>query len=607
MEDGSLLLRRVLVSACCLGLAAAGPVAPSPAAGQAGATKTVRVAIKGFENNITPFTVGFGALPATNDIQHLVYDALFWSQAVPDPEPWLAESAESADGGKTWDVKLRDDVTWHDGTPFTSADVAFSFDYYKAQPGASGRYAHHVSDVPAYDRSEIVDDHRLRMLFKQPAPQFRIMPGGDLPIIAKHIYENVDQPAAMTTQLPVGTGPFKLVEIVPDQRYRMEANKDHFKGAPKIDQLELVIVKDPQSAYTALRTGDIDMVERNIPPELVDQLRGTDGIGVAKSTRFDSVQMYFNARKAPWSDPKLRKAISTGIDLDALVDTVLLGHGRPGRDGFIHPDSPWALPEAEAGHDFDRAAAARMLDDAGYTAKDPDGIRKAPDGARLELNVLVSSFEPTDIRAMQLVAEQIAPLGVKLNVEPLDPATLRTRRQAPPGGIPNYDAYVSSLEAHAHVDPDGLYYFFHSPGPKGFGAAISGYTSAEMDRLIEEATGKENDERKEILGEAQKVLARDMPVIVLYYPDGQFAFRETAYDGWVADKGQGIFTKRSFLPGYEEIAVQNAADPEAPAVAGDDDDGGGVPAIPIAVAVVAAIGLFAYLGSRGRRRTAEDE
>lgn len=599
------MLRRVLVSACALGLAAATLVVSSPAQGQGGPTRTVKVAIKGFENNVTPFTVGFGALPATNDIQHLVYDSLFWSQVKDDPEPWLAESAETDDGGTTWDVKLRDDVTWHDGRPFTSADVAFSFDYYRAQPGASGRYAHHVSDVPAYDRSEIVDDHRLRMFFKQPAPQFKIMPGGDLPIIAKHIYDGVPDPATRTTQLPVGTGPFKLVEIVPDQRYRLEAHKEYFKGEPTIDQLELVIVKDPQSAYTALRTGDVDMVERNVPPELVDQLRGTDGIGMAESTRFDSTQMYFNARKAPWSDPKLRKAISTGMDLDALVETVLLGNGRPGRDSFVHPDSPWAV--RQGGHAHDPAAAAKMLDDAGYTATDPDGVRKSPQGARLELNVLVSSFEPTDIRAMQLVSEQIKPLGVKLNVEPLDPATLRTRRQAPPGGIPTYDAYVSGLEAHAHVDPDGLYYFFHSPGPKGFGATISGYTNPELDKLVEEATGKENDERRAILADAQEILAAEVPVQVLYYPDGQFAFREAVHDGWAADKGHGIFTKRSFLPGYEDIAVTKASQTEEAAPASDDDDGSGVPVVPIVIAVVAALVLFGVLGNRGRRRTAEDE
>lgn len=540
-----------------------------PAVGQEG-DQTLRVAIKGFENNITPFTVAFGANPATNDLQHLVYDSLFWSQAKADPEPWLAESAVSSDDDRVWTVTVREGITWHDGEPFTVEDVAFTFDYYKQQAGASGRYAHHVFDVPAYERSEIVDDRTIRLFFSDPAPQFKIMPGADLPIIAEHVFGGVTEPGTMTTDLPVGTGPFRVVDIQPDQRYRLEANKDYFKGEVKVDQLELVIIKDPASAFTALRTGDVDMVERNVPPELVDQLRGEDGIVLAEGTRLESSQLSFNARKPPFDDALVRKGISLGIDLDAVVDTVLLGNGRAGRDTYLHPDSPWAVDDAD--HEFDPEAAAAMLDEAGFATVGSDGVRTGPEGERLELNVLVSSFDPLEIRTTQLIASQLEPLGVKLNVEPLDPATLRQRRQAAPGEIPGFDAYVSNIESHAHVDPDALYYFFHSPGPRGFGGAITGYTNTDYDAIVEEAAVASNDDRRVLLADAQEVLARDIPMQVLWYPDGIWAFREDAYDGWIADPGHGIFTKRSFLPGYEDLAVEGAPSAEG----GDDgtEDGG---------------------------------
>lgn len=357
--------RRLGFLACATGVVAASLISISPAAGPA-EPRTVRVAIKGNENNITPFTVGFGANPATNDIQHLVYDSLFWSQAKAEPEPWLADKAESTDGGKIWTVTLREGVKWQDGQPFTSDDVAFSYDYYKRQEGASGRYAHHVSDVPPFDHSEVVDARTIKLFFTAPAPQFKIMPAADLPIIARHVFENVADPAKATTTLPIGTGPFKLVQIVPDQRYILEANQQYFKGKPRIDRLEMVIIKDPGGAFTALRTGDVDMVERNVPAELVDQLKGTPGIGVAEGTRFESIQLYFNARKEPLNDPKLRKAMSMGINLEDIVKTVLLGRARPGRDTYLHPDSPWA--GKDAGHQFDPAGANKLLDEAGYSA-----------------------------------------------------------------------------------------------------------------------------------------------------------------------------------------------------------------------------------------------
>lgn len=605
--------RRAAVLVCLLAVVLTG-LAGGPAVGQStDEVRRVRVAIKGFENNITPFTVSFQANPATNDLQHLVYDSLFWSQSKADPEPWLAEKAEPSADNRTWTVTLRDDVVWHDGKPFGPEDVAFSYEYYKQQAGASGRYAHHVFDVPAYERAEIVDDRTIKLFFSQPAPQFKIMPGADLPIIAKHIYEAVKEPGKMTTTLPVGTGPFKLVEIVPDQRYRFEANDTYFKGAPKVDELELVVIKDPASAFTALRTGDVDMVERNVPAELLDQLKATKDIKIAEGTRFESTQLYFNARKAPLSDAKVRKAITLGIDLNAIVESVLLGQARPGRDTYLHPDSPWAVEDGDHEHDPDRAA--ELLDQAGFATKGPDGVRTSADGKRLEFSVLVSSFEPFDIRAVQLLARQLEPLGVKLNAEPLDPATLRQRRQAPPGQAPTYDAYVSNIESHAHVDPDALYYFFHSPGPKGFGGAITGYSNPSYDKLVEEAATADNADRRRLLAQAQEILARDMPLQVLWYPDGKWAYRPAAYDGWASDPGHGILTKRSLLPGYEEIAVERAASTGEEAgdeAAGGDaaTDGDGANSTGTAILVGAgALLLLAVLGFSLKRRKggAEEE
>jgi len=602
---------------CSVGLVASSLAFAGPVIGQA--PRTVKVAIKGNENNITPFTVGFGANPATNDIQHLVYDSLFWSQAKADPEPWLAERADSSEGGKVWTVTLRTGVTWQDGQPFTADDVAFSYDYYKKQEGASGRYAHHVSDTPAFDHSEIVDPKTIKLFFSVPAPQFKIMPGADLPIIAKHIFASVADPGKATTNLPVGTGPFKLVQIVPDQRYVLEANQQYFKGKPRIDRLELVIIKDPGSAFTALRTGDVDMVERNVPGELVQQLKGTSGIGVAEGTRFESIQLYFNARKAPLDDPKLRKAMSMGINLDEIVKTVLLGQARPGRDTYLHPDSPWAVKDG--GHQFDPTGAAKMLDDAGYSGKDPDGVRTAPDGTRLEFSVLVNSFEPLELRATQLIAAQLKGLGVKYNVESLDPATLRSRRTPAAGQtIPPYDAYVSNIESHAHVDPDALYYFFHSPGKspdgklRGFGGSITGYTNPAFDKLVEQATTADAGQRRTLLADAQAMLATDVPLQVLWYPNGIWAYRQAAYDGWVNDRGQGIFTVRSFLPGYDDIALNKAGAKSGGGAGGSASADTttvkrkGASAVPLLVGgavILVLVGLVIVVGRR--RRVAEDE
>ena len=113
---------------------------------------------------------------------------------------------------------------------------------------------------------------------------------------------------------PIGTGPYKLVEIVPNEQYRFEANADYFKGKPTVDEIVMPIVPDPAAAFAALRTGQVDFVARNVPPELIDQFSGLPDLKVVEGTKLESTQLYFNARKAPLTDPKLRKAISLAID-----------------------------------------------------------------------------------------------------------------------------------------------------------------------------------------------------------------------------------------------------------------------------------------------------
>lgn len=590
-----------------LALLLAGVVQPLHALAQNSGQKPLRVAINGFENNLTPFTITFGSAPNTNDLVGLVYDSLFWSQVKEDPEPWLAQAAVPNADFTEWTVTLRDGIRWQDGKPLTAEDVKFTFDYYQKQAGASGRYAHHVSDTPPFRAAQVVDARTVRLSYNASAPQFKVMPGADLPILPKHIWEGVTEPKTMSTGLPMGSGPYRLVKIVPDQLYRFEANPDYFKGKPTVDVLELPVVKDPSAAFAALRTGEVSSVAVNVPGELFDQFSRNPDVALAKSTRFQSTEINFNTLKPPLNDPRLRKAMSMTTDRKALVDTVLLGHGVPGRPTYLHPDSPWAVDNAQP--DYDPAAAKTMLDAAGYRTG-TGGVRVAPDGKPLTFSLLVNSFAPQEVRAAQLISQQLAPLGVKLQVEALDPATLQQRRQpAAAGGAPPYDAYVSTLEAHGHVDPDALYYFFHSPGKKGFGASITGYTNPRFDAIAEAATAAPNVDRKRLDAQLQQMLAADVPSLVLWYRDGDWAYRPADYDGWVADQGQGILTKRSFLPEYVEQArtSRQARGAAVPAAARSSGGTAGGRSLLLGGALATLVVVAAVAVAVRRRRTFGDD
>ena len=577
--------RRSFVTAAAIaafvGTALAGPLA-DPAKAENATADSLTIAIPGYENNLTPFTVSFLALPNTHDMLTLVYDTLFWSQNDKSPEPWLAESATPSPDRKQWMVKLRAGIKWHDGVPFNADDVKFAFDYYRDNPGASGRYAHHAADTPPYDHGEVVDPLTVRLFFKAVAPTFPILPGADLPIIPKHIWENIKEPTKYTG-LPIGTGPYKMTEALTDQGYKLEANPDYFKGRVLVKKLNLVVVREPTVAFAALRAGDVDHVARNVPNELVDTLTATKGVKLLKGTRNESVQMLFNARKPPFDDANVRKAISLAIDNQPIVANVLLGLGRPGNDNFIHPDSPWAL--AGTSHEHDLNKSRQLLDDAGFALK--GNTRFNSKGLKVEFDLLVNSFEPQQLRAAQFIASQLQAVGVKASVEPIDPATLRQRRAVVAGKIPDYDAYMSILESHAHVDPDGLYYFFHSPGDRGFGASVTGYSNPKFDAIAEKASIETDlPTREQELFELQRIIIADAPLVTLYYPDGLFATRDT-YDGWFADPGHGIFTKRSFIEGENKskvnVAPSTTAKPATPTTAAPVTT-----AVPVTTAAAAA-------------------
>jgi len=318
----------------------------------------------------------------------------------------------------------------------------------------------------------------------------------------------------------------------------------------------------------------------------------------------------FNNLRPPLDDAAVRKALSMGIDSEAVVATVFQGAALPGNDSWTHPASPWADPGG--GHEFDPEAARAMLDEAGFTPG-PDGVRAAPDGTPLRFSVLADSFSPPQVRSAQVVAEQLADIGVNLTVEPIDPAALSARRRPPaPGQAPDYDMYTTFLESHAHADPDHLFFFFHSPGPRTIGAIFTGFSNPDFDAAVERALGQDLDERQDALREAQSVFAEAAPAVVLAYPQGQWAYRTAAYDQWVADPGHGVFTKRSFLEEYagtdqEAVAEDAAADAGLEGAAAGEDEGGGGSGTTI-VLVVLVLGALALGGAYAvvrRRRSAD--
>ena len=494
--------------------------------------KHLRIGIWNTAGNVTTYTIG----NSWNDwILWLVYDKLVEpSPYVGQAENWLATKIEQIDkDAKVWEVTLRDGVKWHDGTDFTAEDVAFTFNYYREGP--PNRWTHHVSSVPRIEGVEILNRLKVRLTSVKPMPNFDKITAADLAMKQKAQWENVKEPKKFT-DLPIGTGPYKLVSYEADKYYKFKANENYWQGKPLVDELTLIMIKDPQTMFTALRTGEIDGAARSLPPELVNQWKVDDKIEIASAPSLWGVWLDINLKRKPYDNRYLRQAISLAINPEPMLEQIMLGMGSSGVHGWPHVDSFWTRPNLNAPYNPERAK--KILDEQGFVDKDGDGFRENPDGSKLDWEITVATNRPLQIRATQMIAKQLASVGIKTNLRTMDPASFRGLWRSR-----EYDLRVMDITPHGIADQDMLI-ILH----KGDQKVALKKEQERLDIVERWHNASTREERLKVSFELQEYQTEFPNRIMLWYPDGLFAYNWKAYDNYVSSAGYGIFHKYSFLP-----------------------------------------------------------
>lgn len=478
-------------------------------------------------------------------MKDLVYDRLLApSPYVEDPMPGLATETNQIDE-TTWTATIRSDAEWHDGEPFTADDVVFTYRYYRDGPPT--RYAHHVSEAPQITQITAEDDQTVRFKCAYPCPTLAVITFADLPIIPKHVWEDVDDPYKYG-ELPVGTGPYELVAYEGGKRLRFRANENYFMGKPLVKDVVIPIVQDHSALFTALKSGDIDTTSVPIPPSSIDQFEQNKTLNIAHATSLSLVEIRINYERSPFAQHDFRWALSRAIDKKSIVDVVMLGKAIAGTTGYPHPKSPWTAPNIE--QPYKPAEAQAKLDELGFRDRDGDGIRETPDGEKLSFTLKVPSNEPSYIRAAELVAENLTAIGLETKTQTLDPGTIDSLFDSR-----NFDMYVSSITPHGVADPD-QFVMSHRSGylwKKG----ISYPAWNQLFKKWKQA--KTIEKRKQILFEMQRLFNQQPTSIPLWYPEPRFAFRSEAHDAWAESPGYGIHHKWSLLPkGARGVAVTDS-------------------------------------------------
>ncbi len=544
---GALLLVLVLLLAACTSTVA--PSAPAgdatPAAAEEAATGSatqLRIGILGDESTLTPYSYVTG-YPGWNMLM-LQYDSLYQLDLDGVPQPWLVSEASTSDDGLTITLDLKEGITWHDGEPLTAEDVQFTVEYYKSTN--QGRFARALGPV---ETVTVEGDQRVVMTLSAPSPSFELGALADVPIIPQHVWAEITTPEEQPFDpaLNTGTGPYKLVEYQPDQFYRFEANPDYFAGAPAVDELVFVHFADDAGVLAALRSQEIDFSTQEVPPEQIELLAATPGMQVAQGPLYTTQMLNYDVTKPPFDRLEVRQAMSLAIDRQDLVDTIYLGAATPGSTGWIHPASPLFNPEVVT--ESDPARAQQLLDDAGIVDSDGDGVREL-DGTPISFEFLVSSGDSLRLRLAELVSAMLAEVGIQANVSSVEQATWE---EAVWPGFDvtqgrNYEMAMWGWSAPVQADAVRFGTLVHSDPAFG-NLNLTGYANPEADALAEAiATEVDDTARAEMIGELQAIVARDLPFIMLLYPDGAYAYNASVYDGWAFMTGQGVFHKLSLLP-----------------------------------------------------------
>ncbi len=503
--------------------------------GEASTADSVTIAISSDEGTLTPFTNQTG-YPGNNLVK-LIFDPLATVQG-DDVVPLLAESIDTEDY-QTYTMPIREGVTWHDGEELTAEDVVFSVDFYRANmEGDSAIDVRSIEDVTA-------DGSTVTMTLTAPDPEFPRRILTDMAILPQHLWESVKKVSEAGSELAVGSGPYKLTKYDNARGYTFEANTDYVMGTPKVDTLKVVVIPEESTQFAALRTGEIDLSTRIVPPQQLDMLTSQSGVGVAEGTEFASTLLLFNTDRAPFDRAEVRTALAKAIDLQDLVDTALLGQGIPGSPGFIHPESPVGGEDIAATYDVDAANAE--LDALG-AEPGPDGVRVL-DGEPMSFELLVQSTSTDRLRSAELIREMLDAVGVAVKVSSLDSDSLDAKVW--PGYDVsqgrNYDMSMWGWSAPVMLSSGTIAQLLDSDPVDG-ALNVVGYADDTMDATLDDLTSEPTLEgRVTAASELQEQIAEAMPWVTLYYRNGSYAFREDTYDGWTWQNGKGVLHNFSLV------------------------------------------------------------
>jgi peptide/nickel transport system substrate-binding protein len=444
----------------------------------------------------------------------LLFDGLLILDAQLRPQPSLAQAWQVLDEGRRYRFHLRRDVRWHDGQPFTAADVKFTFDELLIPFHARTR----SSLRPALLRVDAPDDSTVEFLFRRPyAPLLQQLDVVEAPILPRHIYGSGEPLRHPANTAPIGTGPFRFVSYLASAEIRYAANTEYFGGAPALTSVVIRVIPDEGTQVIALEAGEVDWLFA-VPHAAREQLRRNPHIRLVETTVNPGgsncvVTLGFNLDRAPFQDVRLRRAIAHAIDREQFLERVLFGNGTVAT-APISSRLPGAHARGLTMPAYDTARASALLDTAGWR-RSRDGIRRAQGVARVpDGTPLLIRFKalPSQAAYGDLLRAQLRPLGIELQVELLEQAVFVQAVFTARDFDMAIASYCNGMDPEIGVRRQ---YVSTSVAPIPF-SNMAGYRNPVMDDLFDRAAAAlDSTERHRLYRRIQELAIADQPYVWL--------------------------------------------------------------------------------------------
>jgi peptide/nickel transport system substrate-binding protein len=447
----------------------------------------------------------FTVHPLAKAVQkHVLFVTLASYDSTLEPVPYLASWEWDADRtGLTFAV--RRDVWWHDGTPTTAFDVAWTLEMAR-HPDVAYPRARDLSPIRAVS---VADSFTVVLRFWRPQATFPDVLT-DLAILPAHRLA-ATPPARMRespfNSSPVGNGPFAFVEHRPNQRwvFRRTERFPADLGRPYIEQLVIAIVDESATKLAALTSGELDFA--GINPAHADFVNEDERLRVIDYPVLFVYALVWNMRQAPFDDVRVRRALTMALDRQSIVNAALYGFGMVA-DGPVPPAHPWFTPVAPIPHDLQ--AARTLLQEAGWR-EGANGIRER-NGQRFQF--ALTTVGSGDNALEQMIQAQLRRVGVSVTIRQLELTTFLARAQ---GAARAFDALVIGIPGDLSLGYVAALFEGDTSGP----LAYAGYASTEFDAAVAGARAAESRETMRAWWQdAQHILARDLPTTWLYHARG---------------------------------------------------------------------------------------